>query len=97
MAIDKYSDHFRTDPASLPRPPTTFPRTQWLELVPSPPFHESHTATQVAWSGQQASWCWSRCKGNAAPQPNHLTAPAVPDVVDETCFKLAVFDKVFEL
>ena len=90
-------DFCRTDPSYLPSPPITFPRTQWLRMVQSPPFHDSHTTSQVAWCAQQASWCWSRCKGDAAPQLDHLTAPSVPDIVDEVCFKLAVLDKILEV
>lgn len=50
QCVNTFSDHYSVDPASLACPDTTFPRTQWLEPVLSPPFHESHTASQVVWS-----------------------------------------------
>lgn len=78
-------------------PPITFPRSQWLRSVLTPPFHEPQLTAHVAWSAQQASWCWSRCTGNTAPQPSHLSAPHVLEVVDEVCFKLAMLDKILEV
>lgn len=97
-----FSADFLRDPESLPQLPPRFPRGQWLDYTHFgiPPYGPYQHVYAVAWAGRQASRTWSRCLNLETPYPVGLFTrdpqPEPADIVDRTCFKLAVFDKAFE-
>lgn len=91
--------------ADLPPTPDTFPRNSWLSLDAFG-FPREYKY-EACWAASNASMAWSRVLGvpaeveldgspyqplDASPPP-----PADYDVVDDTMFMLALFDKVHEM
>lgn len=89
----------------IPSTPSTFPRNCWLswEAFGFPPFGHYQYHYQACWAAREASKTWSRvlgkptevdCEGTVLADRKKAERP--DETIDDTCFMLAVFDKVFE-
>lgn len=86
--------------------PGIFPRNSWYnsESFGIPPYTPPRTDHwEYCWAAREASRTWSRVIGQidlidrlkSYPESKHY--PPSPDVIDDLCFALAVFDKTFEM
>lgn len=87
--------------------PTVFPRNCWLSqgAFGWPPYRSGSFKHQACWAARQASMIWSRVLGRPGEideEGNELVEyreqTERPDAtIDDTCFMLAIFDKVWEM
>lgn len=88
------------NPASLAPLSAAFPRNSWSEgaVFGLPPYHSGEHAYQLCWAAREASKCWERVLSREHADSGDLSSSIqASDVVDATCFKLAVVDKALEV
>lgn len=87
--------------------PTGFPRNSWLNrsALGMPPFRKGEYKYEACYAARHASRTWSRVLGltpdideDGDELECEVTEAELPDdTIDDTCFMLALFDKVWEM
>lgn len=90
---------YLNDPASIPPLSPAFPRDTWPEraVFGVPPYQSGEYAYEACWAAREASKCWARVLARENGDMVFTHVHDQGDLVDATCFKLAVLDKALEV